>query len=238
MTSSPYSHGIPAGATLDVGARDTGGLTAGGGAGLSVLTPVLTPILEGADLANATDEMLMALLKTGNVDAYRLLIRRYFRRLYAVARRILPNDSDAEDVVQDAFLQVWNHRETWQPISAKFTTWIHRIVINRCIDYRRRPAENTLELTEDIMDDSQSFDEIVLEKELATVLRTARQRLPASQQVALALYYDQSMSAAEVAAAMNTTVVAAEALLKRARQRLRSAFRKTAIRPRDAFDDA
>ncbi|MEC4595132.1 sigma-70 family RNA polymerase sigma factor [Nitrospirillum amazonense] len=231
MTSSPYSRGGTAGAVLNPGTLDARGRDAG------TLT-VLTPILDGGDLANATDETLMALLKTGNVDAYRLLIRRYFRRLYAVARRILPNDSDAEDVVQDAFLQVWNHRETWQPISAKFTTWIHRIVINRCIDYRRRPAENTLELTEDIMDDSQSFDEIVLEKELATVLHTARQRLPASQQVALALYYDQSMSAAEVAAAMNTTVVAAEALLKRARQRLRTAFRKTAIRPRDAFDDA
>ena len=190
-----------------------------------------------ADLAQASDEDLMLRVQQEDVAAYREIVRRYLKRIYAVARRILPHDCDAEDVVQDAFLRVWSHRDSWAPGAARFTTWLHRIVINRAIDYRRRPIDRGLEEVAEPADDRQGFDQAIFQKQLYAALEAARTRLPTSQQVALALYYNQGLTAAEVGAVMGLTQSAAEGLLKRARQQLRHVFARSAIRARDAFDD-
>lgn len=190
-----------------------------------------------AELAQASDEDLMLRVQQEDVDAYREIVRRYLKRIYAVARRILPHDCDAEDVVQDAFLRVWSHRDSWTPGAARFTTWLHRIVINRAIDYRRRPIDTGLEETAEPADDRPGFDQTIFQKQLYAALEAARTRLPTSQQVALALYYNQELTAAEVGAVMGLTQSATEGLLKRARQQLRHVFARSAIRARDAFDD-
>lgn len=190
-----------------------------------------------AELAQTSDEDLMLRVQQEDVAAYREIVRRYLKRIYAVARRILPHDCDAEDVVQDAFLRVWSHRESWVPGAARFTTWLHRIVINRAIDYRRRPIDSGLDEAGEPADERPGFDQAIFQKQLHAALETARTRLPTSQQVALALYYNQGLTAAEVGAVMGLTQSAAEGLLKRARQQLRHVFARSAIRARDAFDD-
>jgi RNA polymerase sigma-70 factor (ECF subfamily) len=184
-----------------------------------------------------TDEELMLRVQQEDVEAYREITRRYLKRIYAIARRILPHDYDADDVVQDAFLRVWSHRDSWSPGAARFTTWLHRIVINRCIDYRRRPVDTSLDETEEPADERPDFDKAIFQKQLHAALNSARKRLPPGQQVALALYYNQGLTGAEVGAVMGLSQSAAEGLLKRARQQLRSVFAKSAIRARDAFDD-
>lgn len=184
-----------------------------------------------------SDEELMLRVQQEDVEAYREITRRYLKRIYAVARRILPHDYDADDVVQDTFLKVWSHRDSWSPGAARFTTWLHRIVINRCIDYRRRPVDSSLDETDEPADERPDSDQAIFQKQLHTALNNARKRLPPGQQVALALYYNQGLTGAEVGVVMGLSQSAAEGLLKRARQQLRSVFAKSAIRARDAFDD-
>ncbi|WP_162305961.1 sigma-70 family RNA polymerase sigma factor [Oleisolibacter albus] len=184
-----------------------------------------------------SDEALMLAVQDGNVQAYRLIVRRYLKRIYAVARRILPHDADAEDVVQDTFLRVWSHRHNWSPGAARFTTWLHRIAINRCIDYRRRPLEDRLDDAAEPVDERPQTDQSIHDRQLHAALAKARRRLPTSQQIALALYYNEGMTGVEVAAVMGLSQSAAEALLKRARQQLRVVFARSAIRAQDAFDD-
>jgi RNA polymerase sigma-70 factor (ECF subfamily) len=187
--------------------------------------------------SSLSDEELMLRVQQEDVEAYREITRRYLKRIYAVARRILPHDYDADDVVQDTFLKVWSHRDSWSPGAARFTTWLHRIVINRCIDYRRRPMDSSLDETEEPADERPDSDQAIFQKQLHAALNNARKRLPPGQQVALALYYNQGLTGAEVGAVMGLSQSAAEGLLKRARQQLRSVFAKSAIRARDAFDD-
>ena len=74
-----------------------------------------------------SDEALMARVARGDEVAYRLLSRRHVPAMLGLARRILGNAADAEDVAQEAMLRVWTHAPRWQPLAA-FRTWLTRIV--------------------------------------------------------------------------------------------------------------
>ncbi|MFP3526161.1 sigma-70 family RNA polymerase sigma factor, partial [Pantoea sp. SIMBA_072] len=90
-------------------------------------------------------EVLMARIRAGDQAAYRTLVHRHLKRAYALARRMCGSDAEAEDIAQDAFLQVWQRRDHWTDEGAKFTTWLYRVVVNRCIDHKRRPAGEDLD---------------------------------------------------------------------------------------------
>ena len=79
-------------------------------------------------------------------------MRRHIDRAYALALRILDNPADADDVVQDVLLKVWTHRGRWEGGRAKFSTWLYRVVTNRCIDLRRQPRADDLENAPEIPD--------------------------------------------------------------------------------------
>ena len=85
-----------------------------------------------------SDEALMARVARGDELAYRLLTRRHLPAMLGLARRILGNTADAEDVAQEAMLRVWTHAPRWQPL-ALFRTWLTRVVVNLCLD--RQVAE-------------------------------------------------------------------------------------------------
>ena len=67
----------------------------------------------------------------------RVLTRRHVPAMVRLARRILGNTAEAEDVVQEAMLRVWTHAPRWQPLAA-FKTWLTRVVVNLCLDRKRR----------------------------------------------------------------------------------------------------
>lgn len=85
------------------------------------------------------DEDLINRLAANDEAAFRQLVERHIDRAFAIALRILGSRADAEDVVQDSMLKVWTHRGQWQHGRAKFSTWLYRVVTNRCIDLYRQP---------------------------------------------------------------------------------------------------
>src|SRR5882762_6988628 len=97
------------------------------------------------------DHDLMARTALGDARAFQTLARRHGGRALALARRILGNDAVAEEIVQDAFLRVWTHAPRWRP-EAAFRTWLYRIVVNLCLNARRRPADLPLEAAGDVAD--------------------------------------------------------------------------------------
>ena len=84
-----------------------------------------------------SDEALMARVARGDERAFQLLSRRHLPAMLGLARRILGNAGDAEDVAQEAFMRVWTHAPRWQPL-AQFRTWLTRVVVNLCLDRKRR----------------------------------------------------------------------------------------------------
>ena len=98
-----------------------------------------------------SDEALMARIASGDEPAFRALARRHLPFVLALARRIIGNAADAEDVAQEAMLRVWVNAPRWRPL-ASFRTWLTRVVVNLCLDRKRRAPWLPLEAAGDIAD--------------------------------------------------------------------------------------
>lgn len=190
-----------------------------------------------ADVVFDEDSELLDRLAAGDEVAFRMLVERHIDRAYAIALRIVGNAADAEDVVQDTMLKIWSHRGRWQHGRAKFSTWLYRVISNRCIDLRRKPRTENVETVPEVADGQPGAVEIIERNELNGMLELAMQRLPEQQRIAVILSYHESMSNGEIAQVMDTTVAAVESLLKRGRQQLRQLLRKHERDIRTAFTD-
>ncbi|MDX3972237.1 MAG: RNA polymerase sigma factor [Bradyrhizobium sp.] len=190
-----------------------------------------------ADVVYDEDSELLDRLATGDEVAFRMLVERHIDRSYAIALRIVGNAADAEDVVQDSMLKIWSHRGRWQHGRAKFSTWLYRVISNRCIDLRRKPRTENVEAVPEVADSQPGAVELIERNELNDMLELAMQRLPEQQRIAVILSYHENMSNGEIAQVMDTTVAAVESLLKRGRQQLRQLLRKHEREIRTAFTD-
>ena len=106
--------------------------------------PYLTRMVGLAALAVAEDHELLSLVQDGSRQAFGVLVERHTERFYRTAYRYVQNREAAEDIVQDAFLKLWEDPGKWQPErKAKFTTWFYRVVVNLCLDWqkKKRPVE-------------------------------------------------------------------------------------------------
>ncbi len=98
------------------------------------------------------DEPLLMRLAANDEAAFRMLVERHIDRAFGIALRIVGSRADAEDVVQDPLLKVWTHRGRWQHGRAKFSTWLYRVITNRCIDLRRQPRSDDVDAVPEPMD--------------------------------------------------------------------------------------
>jgi len=170
-----------------------------------------------------TDEALMARIAKGDQRAYHLLVRRHLPAMLGLARRILGNAADAEDVAQEAMLRVWTHAPRWQPLAA-LRTWLTRVVVNLCLDRKRRAPWVALEAAGEIVDPARDVSEQTEADERERLVSAAIDELPPRQRTAIVLTYSEGMSNAQVAEFLDTTVSAVETLLVRGKQNLRRAL--------------
>jgi RNA polymerase sigma-70 factor, ECF subfamily len=170
-----------------------------------------------------SDEALMARIARGDEPAFRVLSRRHLPAAVGLARRILGNAADAEDVAQEAMLRVWTHAPRWQPLAA-FKTWLTRVVVNLCLDRKRRAAWVDLDKAGEIVDPAPGAGEQAEGDERERLLAAAIDKLPARQRTAIVLTYSEGMSNAQVAEVLDTSVSAVETLLVRGKQNLRRAL--------------
>ena len=176
------------------------------------------------ELSKLTDEDLMALVQQSNQTAFSVLVKRYAQRFYTLAYRTLFNQSEAEDIVQEAFLKIWHKPFSWDAKkNTKFTTWFYRIVVNSCYDHNKKKKPLTCSLTEPFdmpMADLNSC-ESVQETQLA-LLDIAIKQLPERQRIALNLCFYEGLSNAEAALIMGLKLKALQSLVMRARTTLKA----------------
>ena len=158
----------------------------------------------------------------GDRGAAARLIGRHTPRLLTVARRMLGNSTEAEDVVQEVFLRLWTHAARWQPGKAKFETWLYRVMLNQCYDRLRRRPTLPLDEADDMADEAAlpdtRLDQTALEREIGRAL----QGLPERQKAAILLCHFQGCGNIEAAEIMGLSVEAMESLLARGRRTLRT----------------
>jgi RNA polymerase sigma-70 factor (ECF subfamily) len=168
----------------------------------------------------ASDEDLMLRIATGDEPAFRVLAGRYAPRALRLARRVMASSADAEEIVQEALLRVWINAPRWRPV-ASFRTWFYRVVINLCLNRKRRAPFLPIEDAKDPIDPNPDAEARMERREIDRALAAAVADLPERQRAAIALTYHEGCSNAETAAALGTSVSAVETLLVRAKRTLR-----------------
>lgn len=205
--------------------------------GASGVSPGALGRSKEASLTTEPDDVLLDRIAGNDQAAFRLLVERHIDRAYGLALRILGNRADAEDIVQETLLRIWTHRGRWESGRAKFSTWLFRVVTNRCIDVKRRPRNEDIEQVPEVADDKPSAITEIERHEVNGMLESAMARLPDQQRIALIFSYNENLNNSEIAEIMQTSVAAVESLLKRGRQRLRELLRRSEKDIRGSFTD-
>jgi RNA polymerase sigma-70 factor (ECF subfamily) len=187
---------------------------------MALTTAVGTWSVQAAELVDGDAELLQA-IAGGDRLAFDRLSRRHLDRAYGVAMRMTGSRADAQDVVQDVFLRLWQRPDAWRPGQAQFSTWLYRVVVNRCLDLKRRPKGTDLDSVEEPQDPDANAEDSLLEAERNRALDSAVSQLPERQRAAIVLTYTAGLRNAEAASAMDISVKAFEALLVRAKRELR-----------------
>jgi RNA polymerase sigma-70 factor, ECF subfamily len=143
-----------------------------------------------------SDPELLAAHVAGDQDAFAALVRRHQDRLWAVAVRTLGNREEAADALQDALISAYRRASSYRG-DAAVTTWLHRIVVNACLDRRRRQvARPAVSLAEHEPADRRDRHAAV---ETRLDVRAALDRIPEHQRQALVLVDMHGLSVAEAA---------------------------------------
>lgn len=164
----------------------------------------------------------MAAIAAGDRCAFAVLARRHLRGSVGLAQRIIGNADDAEEIVQDSFLQVWRHAPAWSGERARFTTWLYRIVVNRSISYGRKRRFEPLDQAMEVPSPGPDALAEVEARQLAARADSAIAALPDRQRAALGLCYYQGLTCAEAAEVLQVSIAAMESLLVRARRTLKT----------------
>ena len=168
----------------------------------------------------------------GDEGSAAALVRQLTPQAMGLARQLLPQQEDAEDVVQEAFLRLWSARPD-EARGATLATYFNTIVINRCktwLTRRRELSTDPEELTgwaDALVPDGATAGDPAGPALDAQRLQAAMHRLPPRQRMALAMWAYADADAAEIALALALDTNAAHQLLHRARQTLRRCFQET-----------
>lgn len=171
-----------------------------------------------------SDDALMRRAGQGDAAAFTLLVSAHARRTAGLAARFMGGRAEAEEIVQEAFTRLWLKAPDWQPDGAQVSTWLHRVVVNLCIDRKRRPRAETLDSAVEIEDPAPHGDALVLAAQRRQRVRAAVDLLPERQRSALMLCHFEEMSNVEAAEILEIGVGALESLLVRARRALRDSL--------------
>jgi RNA polymerase sigma-70 factor (ECF subfamily) len=186
-----------------------------------------------------SDADLLAAHVAGDPGAFGEIVRRHRDRLWAVALRTTGDPEDAADALQDAFVSAYRNAGSFRGESA-VTTWLHRIVVNACLDrLRRRRARPTVPLPEEdgasghrgIADPRDDLDRLELRMEIDRALRA----LPDDQRAAIVLVDVEGLPVADAAALLGVPEGTVKSRCSRGRARLAVAL--AGLRNPDADPD-
>jgi len=170
------------------------------------------------------DEVLLAAIARRDRRAFAALVQRHAGWAARFAERMTGNPQSAEDVVQNAFLRLWNGAARWEG-RARFTTWFYRVLHNLAIDELRRRRGGHEELDAALEDPAATPAERLECDRRAARVREALAALPERQRAALVLSHFEERSQAEAAEILGISEGALESLLSRGRAALRERLR-------------
>jgi len=178
-----------------------------------------------------TDEFLIKHISVGNESAFEELVQRHQVKVLNLINYFLNDRWEAEDVAQEVFLKVWENASKFKGKS-KFFTWLYRIVINRCLNFKRSRKKD-LNYQDSISNPSDCLNspefagspqsnphQVMEKKEREIIVNQAIRLLPPKQRMALILSRFEGYSYTEISELMNGSISSTESLLFRAKQNI------------------
>lgn len=180
------------------------------------------------------DAALMLRVKQGDAAAFTTLVEKYKQPVMNLAWRTLRDETEAEDLAQNVFVQAWKSADRYQA-TAKFSTWLFTIARNLCLNEIRRrvrhPAES-LDQTRDDSEDQPMFQVVdkrispapddMLRGELEAKVDEALTALPENQRTAMLLCRQEELSYEEIAEVLGCSLSATKSLIHRARETIKA----------------
>jgi RNA polymerase sigma-70 factor (ECF subfamily) len=180
-----------------------------------------------------TDEELLDLAEAGEARAFEILMERYKQEAYRIAFDFTRDREEAKDLSQEAFLRVYRNIDRFRHKSS-FHTWFYRILVNLCLDYRRRKSRIVWESLEEreaahgheIVDFGTGPESDSIRNEISRQLEATVAALPPKQRVAFLLNKHEGLSIQEVARKTKTAEGAVRVNIHRAITTLRASISK------------
>ena len=185
-------------------------------------------------LPRSEDALVVAQVLAGDRDAYRLLVERHSRNIFRVAYRVLNNEQDADEVVQETFLRAFRALGKFEQRSV-FSTWIYRIAMNCALDMKKKAKRRVGELTiaeepepesGEVQVESKSVpqDRVVFSDRVRREVEQAMQQLTGVERAAFTLRHLEGHSIEEIAEILEIEQNAAKNRIFRAVKKMREAL--------------
>jgi RNA polymerase sigma-70 factor (family 1) len=182
------------------------------------------------NLKNTTDSKLTSLIRTGVKEAFQELFTRYAPRIYQFSLSYLNNEADAEELVQDVFLKIWERREKLDP-SKKIKAFIFKIAVNTIYDFiRRKNIESAYKefAGADFKSQDSTWHQVIFDEMLGNLDVLVKQ-MPAERQKIFRLSREDGLTNNEIASKLNLSKRTVENQLYRAIAFLKKHFRTDSL---------
>lgn len=176
------------------------------------------------------DAAAVARVRSGDKDAFRPLVERHSQTIFRVAFRMIENEQDAEEVVQETFLRAYRALDRFES-RANFGTWIYRIALNLCYDVlkqrqsrpRTQPQEDpdAPDAIEQVPATNPSPERSLLSREIDVRIRSAMEQLTSGERIAFVLFHFEGRSIEEIAQALKVRQGSVKNRVHRAVKKLR-----------------
>jgi RNA polymerase sigma-70 factor (ECF subfamily) len=180
-------------------------------------------------MTQPTDLELVEAFCRGEVSGFNELVRRYQEKVYWLARRTIGNHDDADDVVQDVFVRVYEGLKNFRRES-NFYTWLYRITLNVSLNALRKKRLKDMipydEVLEELLPSDAQTDHHVQQQESRTIIEKAVERLPAKQKTVFVMRYYDEMPFEEIAKILKKSVGGTKANYFHALKKVSSYVRK------------
>ena len=182
------------------------------------------------------DTDLISRAAGGDASAFQALVERHRAMVYRIAYQFVGNHHDAEDIAQEVFIKVYRSLDRFRQ-DAQLTSWMYRIVMNACIDHRRRHRPNANPAFGDeaeqrmlnAPEETPGPEECAYAGEIGEVLEVEIRRLPKGQRVVFVMRHYQGMKLCEIAEALGLAEGTVKRQLHAAVHRLREALAQARV---------
>jgi len=183
-------------------------------------------------MRNLSDQEIIDSVRKGNDSDYSIIVNRYKNKAFSMLKRMLKNEFESEEVLQDCFLKAYKSLVNFKGES-KFSTWFYRIVYNTALtrlSSQKRKTESEMTSVEDHfnLESEYGADEIE-KKDMKEFIHDLISKLPERYTAIITMFYLNEMSIEEISEVMGITVTNVKVMLHRSRNSLRDLILKTKL---------